>query len=142
MQHLYSFVTQVCHCWCPPFSASHVGFLFICLPGLSRLVSVLFRWPCSWPCSISIHLSPKYVTGGVQLVVSTHFPWPCLCWCPPFSAGDAAFRLIPEAVYCFPLAMQHFLVSLLSPFFSSFLLVTVSALSPFCFLLSPFLSPF
>ena len=35
MQHFYSFVSQVCHCWCPPFSAGHVAFLFICLPGLS-----------------------------------------------------------------------------------------------------------
>ena len=32
MQHFYSFVFQVCHCWCPPFSAGHVAFLFICLP--------------------------------------------------------------------------------------------------------------
>ena len=22
-----------CHCWCPPFSAAHAAFLFICLPG-------------------------------------------------------------------------------------------------------------
>ena len=48
--------------WCPPFSAGHVAFLFICLPGLSLLVSALFRWPCS----ISIHLSPRFVTAGVR----------------------------------------------------------------------------
>ena len=34
-------------------------FLFICLPGLSLLVSV------RWPCSISIHLSPRSVTASV-----------------------------------------------------------------------------
>ena len=66
-----SFVSQVCHCWCPPFSAGHVAFLFICLPGLSLLVSALFFWPCS----ISIHLSPK-------------------CGCPPFSVAHAAFLFI------------------------------------------------
>ena len=38
LQHFYSFVSQVCHWWCPPFSAGHAAFLFICLPGLSLLV--------------------------------------------------------------------------------------------------------
>ena len=60
MQHFYSFVSQVCRCWCPPFAIGHVAFLFMCLPGLSLLVSALFFWPCS----ISIHLSPKSVTAG------------------------------------------------------------------------------
>ena len=66
MQHFYSFVSKVGHCWCPPFSAGfsagHVAFLFICLPHLSLLASALFRWPCS----ISIHLSPRSVTAGVR----------------------------------------------------------------------------
>ena len=52
----------VCHCWCPPFSAGHASVLVICLPGLSLLVSALFRWPCS----ISIHLSPRSVAAGVS----------------------------------------------------------------------------
>ena len=39
-----------------PFSAGHVAFLFICLPGPSLLV----------PCSISIHVSPRPVTGDVR----------------------------------------------------------------------------
>ena len=26
-------VRPFCHCWCPPFSAGHAAFLFICLPG-------------------------------------------------------------------------------------------------------------
>ena len=134
------FISQVCHCWCPPLSVGHAAFLFLCprpatggarpfplaflflrLAGLSLvcpcllamkhfcsfasqvgpllLVSALFRWPCS----ISIHLSPRSVTAGVS-------PFPlatqqfhsfvfqvCHCWCPPFSAGHAAFLLI-----CFP----------------------------------------
>ena len=95
MQHFYSFVPQVCHLRCPPFSAgmqhfysffprsvtANVACLFICLPGLSLVVSALFCWPCSisihlsatsvsalfrWPCSISIHLSPRSVTAGVR----------------------------------------------------------------------------
>ena len=41
-QHFYSFVSQVCHCWCPPFSAGfsagHVAFRFICFPGLSLVL--------------------------------------------------------------------------------------------------------
>ena len=96
MQHFYSFVSQVCHWWCPPFSACHVAFLFICFPGLSLVVSALFRWRCN----ISIHLSPRSVTGGVRPfpLAMQHFyscvSQVCPCWCPPFSAGDATFLFI------------------------------------------------
>ena len=41
LQHFYSFVFQVCHCWCPPFSAGHAAFLFICYPGLSLVLPPL-----------------------------------------------------------------------------------------------------
>ena len=34
----------------------------MCPPFVSLLVSALFRWPCS----VSIHLSPKAVTAGVD----------------------------------------------------------------------------
>ena len=46
-------------------------FLFICFPGLLLLVSALFRWPCS----VSIHLFPRPVTGGVRpfLLAMQHF---------------------------------------------------------------------
>ena len=37
-------------------------FLKMCPPFVSLLVSALFRWPCS----ISIHLSPRSVTAGVR----------------------------------------------------------------------------
>ena len=88
----YSFVSQVCHCWCPPFSAGHAAFLFICpqachwwcppfsavsihcLPGLSLLVSALFRWPCS----ISILLSPRSVTGVPLSIGHEAFLFICL----------------------------------------------------------------
>ena len=110
-------VSQACHWWRPPFSAGisilasrrsvagvslsigHEAFLFICLPGPLLLVSALFRWPCS----ISIHLSPRSVTAGVSpfpLATQQFYSFVfqvCHCWCPPFSAGHAAFLLI-----CFP----------------------------------------
>ena len=65
-------------------------------PGLSLLVSALFRWPCS----ISIHVSPRSVTGGVRPfpLAMKHF---CsfvsqvrYCWCPPFSVGHATVLFI------------------------------------------------
>ena len=186
MQHFYSFVSQVCHCWCPPFSAGDAPFLFICLPGLSLLVSALFCWPYSisirlspspallvtflfvclpclslvvsalfrcfysfvphallvsalfrWPCSISIHLSPRLVTGGVRpfslflficllglsLLVSALFRWPCnisihlsprsvTAGVRPFSLAMQHFHSSPRSVTASvrpcPLAMQHF----------------------------------
>ena len=76
MRHLYSFVSQVCHWWCPPFSAGHAGILFICLPGLSLLVSALFRWP-----------------RNSSIVVFICFPG-LSRWCPPFSAGHVAFLFV------------------------------------------------
>ena len=84
----YSFISQVCHCWCPPFSVGHIAFLFICFPGFSLPVSALFRWSCNismrlpglsllvsalfrWPCNISIHLP------GLSLLVSAIVRWSC-----------------------------------------------------------------
>ena len=138
----------LCHCWCPPFSAGHVAFLVICLPGVLLLVSALFRWPCG----ISIQLFPKSVTGGVRPfpLAMQHFysfvSQVCYCWCPPFSAGHATFLFIclpglsfvSQVCHCWCLPFS--VVSLHSFFVSG--LVSVSVLSPFCYLLSPFLSPF
>ena len=98
-KHFYSFVSQVRCCWRPPFSVGHVAFLFICLPGLSLLLSALFRTQCS----ISIHSFPRSVTVGVRPFspAMQHFysfaSQVCHCWCPPFSASHAAFLFI-----CFP----------------------------------------
>ena len=65
----------------------------MCLPALSLLVSALFRWPCS----ISIHVSPRSVAA-----VSALFRWPC----------SMSIHLSPRSVTVgvrpFPLAMQHF----------------------------------
>ena len=98
MQHFYSFVSQVCHCWCPPLSLGHVAFLFMCFPGLSLVVSPLFRWPCSTSILLFICFP------GLSLLVSTLFRWPCsflfICFpglslvLPPFSAGHVAFLFI------------------------------------------------
>ena len=134
MQHFYSFVSQVCHWCCPPFSVGHVALLFICFPGLSLVLSALFRWPCS----ISIHLSPRSVTGGVRPfpLAMQHFysfvSQVCPCWCPPFSAHFYSF--VSQVLFRWPCL-------LLSSFLSPFLLIIVYA-CPFCYLLSPFLSPF
>ena len=104
-------VRPLCHCWCPPISTDHVAFLFICLPGLSLLVSALFRWPCS----ISIRLSPRSVSAGVRPfpLAMQHFysfvSQVCHCWCPPFSAGHAAFLFISQVRHCWcpPLSVGH-----------------------------------
>ena len=104
-----------------------VRLLFICLPGLSLVVSALFRWPCSisihglsllvsalfrWPCSISTHLSPKSVAAGVR----RHW------WCPALFlficlpalsplAHVAFLFIVSQACHCwcppFLQAMQH-----------------------------------
>ena len=66
-QHFYSLVSQVCHCWCPPFSRWRCN-ISIHLFSRSVTASALFRWPCS----ISIHLFPGSVTGAAAL-----FRWPC-----------------------------------------------------------------
>ena len=90
MKHVYSFVCHVRHCWC------HVAF--ICFPGPLLLLSALFRWPCS----ISIHLSPRSVTAGVRPFSAGDATFLFICFPglslrPPFSAGHAAFLFI-----CFP----------------------------------------
>ena len=109
-QHFYSFVSQVSHWWCPPGSAGHVAFLCICLPGLSLLVSALF----CWPCRISIHLSPRSVTGGVRSfpLAMWHFysfvSQVCRCWCPPFSAGHVAFLFVCLPGLSLVVSMWHF----------------------------------
>ena len=72
MKHFYSFVSQLCHCWCPPF----------------------FRRQCS----ISIHLSTRSVTAASALFCGHALvSQVCHCWCPPFSAGDARFLFIGAA---------------------------------------------
>ena len=103
MWRFCSFVSQVRRCWCPPFSVGHVACLFICLPGLSLLVSALFRWRCN----MSIHLSSRSVTAGVRpfLLAMQHFnsfvfKVTSLLLSPRFGACTAGVRP-------FPLAMQH-----------------------------------
>ena len=46
MQQFYSFVFQVCHCWCPPFSAGCSISIHL-FPGSVTGAAALFRWPCS-----------------------------------------------------------------------------------------------
>ena len=83
-------VRPLCHCWCPPISTGHVTFLFIRLPGLSLLVSALFR--------VSHAAFLFMCLPGLSLVGMQHFysfvSQVCHCWCPPFSAGDATFLFV------------------------------------------------
>ena len=205
MQHFYSvvshvilltFVSQVqcLQCWCPPFSAGHAAFLFICLPCdfftfasrfgacapgvrpfplamqhfysfVSHVISLLVsqvRWLHCWHRSFSAGLA-AFLFSCVSQVISSALP---SCWslCPP-SCWSLCPSCLPSVSFCLPscwslsalspfyLALSpvltHFLlvtVSVLSPFcflfLFPFLLIIVSVLSPFCFLLSPFLSPF
>ena len=115
-----------CHWWCPPFSAGHVALLFFCLPGLS-LVSIgheAFLFICLpgpsllVPCSISIHLSFRSVSGGVRPCplamkhVYSSVSQVRYCWCPPCWPGSISIHLSPRCftagVRPFPQAMQHF----------------------------------
>ena len=115
MQHFYSCVSQACHWWCPPFSAGHVAFLFVCLPGLSRVPLAMQH----------VYSSPRSVTAGVRPcpLAMQHFyscvSQACHWWCPPFLVS-ALFRwpcsisiyLSPRSVTAgvspFPLGMQQF----------------------------------
>ena len=118
-------VRPLCHCWCPPFSAGHTAFLFICLPGdFFTFVSQVRCLHCWCPpfsagpgAFLFICLAGDFFTFVSQVR--------CLhCWCPPFSAGPGAFLFIclhvtslllsPRFGACtagvrpFPLAIQHF----------------------------------
>ena len=100
---------------CMFLSIGHEAFLFICLPGPSLLV----------PCSISIHLFFRSVTGGVRPfpLAMQHFysfvPQACHWWCPPFSTVSIHLSqvchcqcFVSQVCHCwcrpFSSAMQHF----------------------------------
>ena len=130
-------------------SVGHEAFLFICLPGVSLLVSALFRRQCS----ISIHLPTRSVTAvsalfcGHALVSQV-----CHCWCPPFSAGDATFLFIgAAALFRWPCSISFSFVSHATSSFLSFrfgactavfcrVTVSGSAFLPHCVTLSALLS--
>ena len=100
-----NFFGDLCHCWCPPFSAGHIAFLLICFPGLSLLVSAHFRWPCSISVPAGVRPFPLAVAFlficllGLSLLVSALFCWPC----------NISIHLSPRSVTAgvrpFPLAM-------------------------------------
>ena len=126
-------------------------FLKMCPPFLSLLVSALF----CWPCSISIHLSPRKFLyfcrpGSVHaLLVSALFRWPCsisihlfpmrfLYLCLPGSALLVSpFPFICLPCDFFPFVSQVRCLRCWCPccgtaYPPAFLLVIVSALSPSC----------
>ena len=103
-------------------------------------MSAVFRWPCS----ISIHLSPGSVTDGVRPVSGVVSLLAGLL--VSLFVGHCV-RLVSNCLlsvsFLFVIASVLFPFCFLSsPFLSPFLLAIVSVLSPFCFLLFPFLSHF
>ena len=71
MQHFYSFVSQICRCWCPFFPVGHVIFLIICLPGLLLLGSAFFLQ--RYNISIHIFFFFKSVVIGIRFFRHTPF---------------------------------------------------------------------
>ena len=123
-----------CHWWCPPFSAGHVAVVFICLPGLSLLVSALSVTAGVRPFPLAMQQFNSFVFKVISLLLSPRFgactagvrPFPlamqnfysfvpqvCHWWCPPFSAGHAAFLFIYSFVsqvchwWCPPFSAGH-----------------------------------
>ena len=93
---VFTFVSQVrcLHCWCPPFSAGHAAFLFICLPGdFFTLVSQIQRLHCWCPPFSAGQAAFLFVCLPVSQVIS-------LLLFPRFGACTAGVRP-------FPLAMQY-----------------------------------
>ena len=74
-------------------------FLNICPPFVSLLVSALF----CWPCSICIDSPNSLLLGVLNSFLGCVCPF-CHCWCPPFSAGHAAFLFT-----CPPSRLQSFI---------------------------------
>ena len=118
-------MSQGCDCWCPPFSAHHVAFLFICLPGPSLpclcppfsaghvafLFICLFRWPCTAGVAPG-HVAFLFIClPSLSLRVSALFRWPCsisihlspksVTAGPPFSVGHADFySFVSQVCHC------------------------------------------
>ena len=100
MQYFYSFVSQVCHCWCPHFYS---------------FVPQACDWWCPPFSAISIHLSRRSITAGVRpfTLAIYHFyafvSEACHCQCPPLCAGHAAFLFISQVRYCWcpPWSVGH-----------------------------------
>ena len=89
IQHFHSFVPHVTsllwclYCWCPPFSAGHAAFLFICPPcDFFTLVPVLLCWcpPFSAGHAAFLFICPPcdFFTLVPVLPVSALFRWPCI----------------------------------------------------------------
>ena len=80
----------------------------MCPPFVSLLVSALFRWPCS----ISIHLSPRSVTAGVPTLYAGHVAllfiscrsvtvrWPCSISIPLISGLHVLYMCLPALGCC------------------------------------------
>ena len=90
-------VRPFCHCRCPPFSAGHEAFLFVCLPGdFFTFVSQVRCLHCWCPVSVVISLlsSPRFgaCTAGVH-------PFP-LAMQHFYSFVSQVISLLPQTGFC------------------------------------------
>ena len=118
MQHLNSFVSQVCRCWCPPFSVGHVAFLLICPRSVTACVRpfpLATQHSYSFPNQCTFRGSQfflKTCPPFLSLLASALFRWPCsvsihlhqkwfLYFCLPSSVCPASVHPNPLAMQCF-----------------------------------------
>ena len=113
MQHFYSFVSQVCHCWCPPFSAGfsagHVAGLSLVLPPFSAgHVACLFTClPCDFFLFAARVFSALSAGTGSPVKGSCYFErGACRDCIPATLCNSLSFVfLFTAGVRPFPLAM-------------------------------------
>ena len=109
------FISQICRCWCPPFSVGYVAFLFICLRDVSLLVSAFSAWRCNFSIRSPSSLPWRRVSQFflkmyppfLSLLVSTYFCWPCstsiqlsLQWFLYFCLTGSVPALLVSALFC------------------------------------------
>ena len=105
-------VSAFSHWWCPPFSVGHVAFLFIIC--LPGL-SLVVSALFRWRCNISIHLFPRFVTA-VSALFRWLFCWPCsisIHLFPGSVTGAAAFSAGHVAFLFICLSCDFFLFAAL-----------------------------
>ena len=108
MQHFYSFVSQVCHCWCPPFSAGHVAFLFMCSPSSGPAVSAFalqsFTFVTQLWAAVSASRLLSFAPSGLCLaILNMCLPTLDSCLC----LSLATFHICLPALGCMSLAILY-----------------------------------
>ena len=115
IRHFYSFVSQVCHLRCPPFSAGDTTSIHL-FP--SSVAARARPFPLAMQHFYSFvsqdfsagHVAFLFICLHLSLLVSALFRWPCSISThlscrsvtgPPFSAGNVAFLVVClPALHC------------------------------------------